>query len=216
MGHFLNSAEMQLDRIPTLISSINHDTSNENHINASNILELSDIHKNVIRGIQWAKTHIDHAQRNNDEDNAEKTRICSAKLCMQEAASEFPFNAQDIKKIEFNTDEDFSFMGTETQVKICVYNLIRNALRAISKKNNGHIEIKVIAKNRSITIRDTGCGIKTDHRPYIFNKGFSTKPYNGGNGLYICMNLLKKINATINCRSKEGEFTLMEIVFPEV
>ena len=70
-----------------------------------------------------------------------------------------------------------------------------------------------------LAVRDNGCGISEADLPRIFERGFTGE--NGrshakatGMGLYLARTLCQKMGLSISARSKEGEGTTFEIVFP--
>lgn len=105
--------------------------------------------------------------------------------------------------------------------------LINLAYNAIRYTKEGHITINVFEKSRNgkdITLRfevkDTGIGIKEEHRPIVFsafeNKTFLNKNSSGsGLGLYIVKTLLKSHNSDIDFIStpNKGTCFFFEIKF---
>ncbi|WP_179351326.1 hybrid sensor histidine kinase/response regulator [Winogradskyella vidalii] len=105
--------------------------------------------------------------------------------------------------------------------------LINLAYNAIRYTKEGHITINVFEKSRNgneITLRfevkDTGIGIKEEHRPIVFsafeNKAFLNKNSSGsGLGLYIVKTLLKSHNSDIDFVStpNKGTCFFFEITF---
>ena len=70
-----------------------------------------------------------------------------------------------------------------------------------------------------LAVRDNSCGISEADLPRIFERGFTGE--NGrshakatGMGLYLARTLCQKMGLSISARSKEGEGTTFEIVFP--
>lgn len=76
--------------------------------------------------------------------------------------------------------------------------------------------IKIYFKNGKLIIQDSGIGIDSEDIPSIFKKGFTG--YNGrkhkkssGIGLYLCKNILTKMNHDIKVESEIGKGTKMII-----
>lgn len=88
---------------------------------------------------------------------------------------------------------------------------------AIKYSKSGTIEISVSAlKECTIVIKDEGIGINTQDIPRVFEKGYTG--YNGhsnkhstGIGLYLCKQILNKLEHTIKIQSVVGEGTLVYI-----
>ena len=85
--------------------------------------------------------------------------------------------------------------------------LISNALKYTKKG-----QISIYMKEKSLVIEDTGIGIPAEDLPRIFEKGFTG--YNGrenkkstGIGLYLCKNIMDKLQWIITVDSKVGSGT---------
>ena len=85
--------------------------------------------------------------------------------------------------------------------------IISNALKYIKKG-----QIFIYMKEKSLVIEDTGIGIPAEDLPRIFEKGFTG--YNGrenkkstGIGLYLCKNIMDKLQWNITVDSEVGSGT---------
>lgn len=85
--------------------------------------------------------------------------------------------------------------------------IISNALKYIKKG-----QIFIYMKEKSLVIEDTGIGIPAEDLPRIFEKGFTG--YNGrenkkstGIGLYLCKNIMDKLQWNITVDSEVGSET---------
>ena len=85
--------------------------------------------------------------------------------------------------------------------------IISNALKYIKKG-----QIFIYMKEKSLVIEDTGIGIPAEDLPRIFEKGFTG--YNGrenkkstGIGLYLCKNIMDKLQWNITADSEVGRGT---------
>lgn len=85
--------------------------------------------------------------------------------------------------------------------------IISNALKYIKKG-----QIFIYMKEKSLVIEDTGIGIPAEDLPRIFEKGFTG--YNGrenkkstGIGLYLCKNIMDKLQWNITADSEVGSGT---------
>ena len=85
--------------------------------------------------------------------------------------------------------------------------IISNALKDIKKG-----QIFIYMKEKSLVIEDTGIGIPAEDLPRIFEKGFTG--YNGrenkkstGIGLYLCKNIMDKLQWNITVDSEVGSGT---------
>ena len=85
--------------------------------------------------------------------------------------------------------------------------IISNALKYIKKG-----QISIYMKEKALVIEDTGIGIPAEDLPRIFEKGFTG--YNGrenkkstGIGLYLCKNIMDKLQWNITVDSEVGSGT---------
>ncbi|MCX8130408.1 MAG: ATP-binding protein [Clostridia bacterium] len=122
------------------------------------------------------------------------------------------------KKITIHEDYENSrmvkcFPGLLNQV---IMNIMVNAIQSIEEK--GDIFIKTYADENQayISIRDTGCGIKGEDIPKIFDSGFSTKGagIGMGLGLSICQNIIQKHEGEIRVISELGKGTEFIVCIP--
>ncbi len=110
-----------------------------------------------------------------------------------------------------------SFQCIPTRITQMFLNIIMNAIQAMEGKG-GTISIssKVEDEKIKIIIEDTGCGIKAEILPRIFEPFFSAKPASKGTGLGLT--IAQKIAAfhggQISVSSKEGKGTIVSIELP--
>jgi signal transduction histidine kinase len=78
-------------------------------------------------------------------------------------------------------------------------NLIDNAIFWVNKNEleRKQITIKLNSKDNTLTIADSGSGIREDVAPLIFNEFFSLKSDGRGLGLYIVKEILLRVNGEI-------------------
>lgn len=142
---------------------------------------------------------------------------CSMLACVREALSSYPFREGEGKHICVDIQSDFCFRGIELLMVFVLYNLIKNALYAIAAANKGSIRITTSCRNRcwTLTVRDTGSGIRACDLPYIFDTHFTTKTQRGaGLGLPFCRRVVKAFGGRIECESVEGSHTAFHLCFP--
>lgn len=110
-----------------------------------------------------------------------------------------------------------SYPGVFYQI---IVNLIKNTLlHGFENKDNGSISINIYKQDDEVIIiyEDNGKGVPEKNRAKIFEPFFTTKrgKGNAGLGLNIVYNLItSKLNGTIECNSKESEYTKFTIKFP--
>lgn len=89
-------------------------------------------------------------------------------------------------------------------------NLIINAIQSMKKGDLEKNKIKLFVKTKEdkviVEVEDTGEGVAFGHLKRIFDPFFTTKPMKEGTGLglFICHEIIKNMQGSINVKSKEG------------
>jgi len=94
-------------------------------------------------------------------------------------------------------------------------NILTNAVHAIG--SNGTITVKTYDQKENIVIeiKDTGCGIPEDIRPFIFDPFFTTKSSGStGLGLTITHKIIEKHNGWIEVESKPNVGSTFRVFLP--
>jgi PAS domain S-box-containing protein len=94
------------------------------------------------------------------------------------------------------------------------YNLLLNAFESISDAGELVVHIGNLNSAVSVTIRDTGVGIREDDIPDVFNPFFTSKTTGAGMGLSKVYLLLEEHRGTIDIRSTLHQGTTVEVVLP--
>jgi signal transduction histidine kinase len=127
-----------------------------------------------------------------------------------------------VKFFEINIPENLPeiYLVPDTVEQILI-NLLTNAVHA-SDKEDSQIKLNVEVGDTwhdhlIIEISDNGCGMDKETLSKIFNPFFSTKePDKGtGLGLYVCQNLIQKLDGRIEVRSEVGKGSVFRLIIPE-
>jgi signal transduction histidine kinase len=108
--------------------------------------------------------------------------------------------------------------GDERQLRHALLNLLMNAVEALN--DTGHVSIStenVTSEGRSclsVTIADTGSGIRPEHLPRLFTPFFTTKKEGTGLGLAITRSIIEEHQGTVRAQSGADEGTRFEVVLP--
>jgi two-component system CAI-1 autoinducer sensor kinase/phosphatase CqsS len=134
-----------------------------------------------------------------------------------EAIRRYPFESEQQRAlVKFNLDCNGMVEGNADLCMMVLFNLLKNALRAIARAGKGEIMIATHfhADGCRLKFRDSGCGIPTAELPYVFRR-FYSYPANAGTGigLAFCRTTLDTWGATITCHSKENVYTEFNIQF---
>ena len=121
-------------------------------------------------------------------------------------------------KVKLNLVENpKGIFASKDQLRQVFINMFSNAMYAMADGGNLTIFSKVIEKNLSITIKDTGIGIKPEHIKKIFDSFFTTKTESVqgvGLGLSVCYGFIKDHGGDIIVESQEEEWTKFTITLP--
>jgi signal transduction histidine kinase len=96
-------------------------------------------------------------------------------------------------------------MGDERQLSIVFANLIRNARDAMPDGGELRVTAQTHDGDTTVTVADTGHGIKAEHLSRIAEPLFSTKVRGIGLGLAITRAILDKHGAALAVQSEEGK-----------
>ena len=162
-----------------------------------------------------------HAQSRLIDDLLDVSRIISGKLQLDlqlvdlstviEAAIEAVRPAFEAKEIKFNIDlgvHAFPIMGDANRLQQIFWNLFSNAVKFTPKRGEVNVTISNESSGVSVSVADTGIGIKEEFLPYIFDRfrqadGSTTRMHGGlGLGLAIVRHLLELHNGNVKVDSK--------------
>lgn len=110
---------------------------------------------------------------------------------------------------------DYDLNSDKNNLSIVFGNILKNAIQAIGKKEDGLIEINIKDSGDRffIKIKDNGCGIGEEEKKKIFMPNFTTKSSGMGVGLSIVYDILETLGGNIKFESELGVGTtfLVEI-----
>lgn len=123
-------------------------------------------------------------------------------------------------EIEFiHPKKELYLIGSESDFKMALINLIQNAFKAMPNGGKLQIEIKQKRQNLEIKISDNGIGIPADKINRIFEPFYSegnnsARSQGTGLGLSIVKSIIENFHANISVSSKEKEGTCFTLNFP--
>jgi two-component system CAI-1 autoinducer sensor kinase/phosphatase CqsS len=136
------------------------------------------------------------------------------------AIGRYPFESEHQRAlVSIDLRANYDVAGNEDLCMMVLFNLLKNALRAIARARKGNIKLvteSTAGENRLI-IHDTGCGIPANELSRIFHR-FHSYPSNAGTGIGLAFvrETLDAWDAEITCHSKEHVYTEFVIRFPVV
>lgn len=129
-----------------------------------------------------------------------------------------PQATKDLVELEYFPDEKEVQMEfvPDFMYKIMM-NLLFNALKFTPKGGRIQIRSTVVKQHIRIRVEDTGCGIKAEDLPHIFEPFFQTeKGSEGGTGIGLSLTrqMTEAMGGSIEVSSKPGEGTVFVLSFP--
>lgn len=120
----------------------------------------------------------------------------------------------DVKKNY--TGKPFVLLCNEGKINQTILSILLNACQAIGDKGTISVTTRTDNGYLTVTIADTGCGIRSEDLSKITDPFFTTKdPGKGtGLGLSIALSIVKEHNGTLEFESKPGEGTTVTLTLP--
>lgn len=120
----------------------------------------------------------------------------------------------EVEKI-FENDAAMIY-GRKDQIKKALFNLIKNAIEAMSKGGKLTIEQRDVGPEVHINISDSGIGIPKDKLRLLGTPFFTLKQDGKGMGLAQVFNAVQSNNGRIRVTSEEGMGTTFSLIFPKL
>ncbi len=100
------------------------------------------------------------------------------------------------------------------QIHQMLLNLMLNAIQAID--GTGEVNVDVVQRDglATVSVRDTGKGIKPEHLPNIFRPFYTTKGHGTGLGLSLAKRIVEDHGGKITVASEVGKGTTFEVALP--
>ena len=109
--------------------------------------------------------------------------------------------------------------GNSTEIRQALWNIILNALQAMSDGGTLEIETRLDVDEDThgfleISVRDNGCGIEEKHMKNVLEPFYTTKENGTGLGLAIVNRIVESHGGTFRIESEPGAGTRCTIVLP--
>ena len=123
--------------------------------------------------------------------------------------------------IKFNCQGDAEIYSDKTRMKICLSNIITNALK-YGQNNNDTYEVIIdcnhINNELEIRVQDFGIGISDTEIPRIYDmfyrSALNKDTSNTGLGLYLVKEAIKRIKGRIEVESELGKGSTFKLIIP--
>lgn len=113
--------------------------------------------------------------------------------------------------IEFQCNEKLIIRADPEKLSRIVINLLSNAIKAIKEDGRIWIKAEELEGEVLIEIGDTGCGIKEEDMPFIFERFYKRFDDGIGLGLSIVKELVDAHGGRIEVRSEYGKGTIFKV-----
>jgi C4-dicarboxylate-specific signal transduction histidine kinase len=109
--------------------------------------------------------------------------------------------------------------GSRVQLQQVVFNLIMNAVEAMSSTSKQHriltVRSRTLQGSVEVDVEDTGVGLSEDAADRLFEPFYTTKKNGMGMGLAICRSIIEGHAGTLGTRAKGPFGTVFSFTLPE-
>ena len=139
---------------------------------------------------------------------------------VQNIFMDLAYVTEDKVELKFETEGDEVIASDKARLEILMKNLISNGIKYRKKGvETSYVKVSLIEteKNYIISIEDNGEGISEDNQLKVFDMFYraSTSSSGTGLGLYICKDIVAKMNGEIDLISELGVGTRIILTLPK-
>jgi signal transduction histidine kinase len=139
---------------------------------------------------------------------------------VQQAYNDLRFSAQGQMELLLDIQTEPVVFSDKSRLGVLLKNIIGNSVKYRRKDISSFVKFSLARKegNLIMTVSDNGEGIDSQHLDKIFTMFYrgTTSSIGTGLGLYICKEIVNKLNGDLLVESKPGEGTTMTITLPEI
>lgn len=162
-----------------------------------------------IRGIVSSLSTFSHP---GEEEKAQVCLVDCVNRSLKLVANELKYKHEVVNELPETLPHILANFSQLQQVFVI---LMINAVHAMPDGGTLTIKHRIDERHITLTIADSGCGIKPENLKQIFTPFFTTKPVGSGTGLglSICHTILDAHSAKVNVESAVGEGTQFHLAF---
>ncbi len=158
---------------------------------------------------------LDYSRNSRLEVKLDRINI---KELVHEIYSDIKFSTDSQIELEYQTDGEDSIVTDKFRMSTLLKNMIGNAIKYKSDTAKPFIKFHMSQKGKTITMRiiDNGIGISKTSMPKVFDMFYrgSSASVGTGLGLYICKEIMERLNGKIKLKSKLGVGSEFDILLP--
>lgn len=147
-----------------------------------------------------------------------KLESINIKELVHEIFNDIKFSTESQIELEYHNDGADSIITDKFRMSTLLKNMIGNAIKYKRDIPDSHIKFHMAQKGKTITIRiiDNGIGISKNSMPKVFDMFYrgSSASIGTGLGLYICKEIIDRLNGKIKLKSKLGAGSEFDIILP--
>jgi signal transduction histidine kinase len=139
---------------------------------------------------------------------------------VQQSYNDLRFSAEGQMELLLDIQTDPFVVSDKSRLGVLLKNIIGNSIKYRRKDIESFVKF-TLARNEGkliMTISDNGEGIDSKHLDKIFTMFYrgTTSSIGTGLGLYICKEIVNKLNGDLLVESTPGQGTTMTITLPEI
>jgi PAS domain S-box-containing protein len=139
---------------------------------------------------------------------------------VQQSYSDLRFSAEGQMELLLDIQTDPVVVSDKSRLGVLLKNIIGNSVKYRRKDINSFVKFSLTRKDGKLIMKvsDNGEGINTQHLDRIFTMFYrgTTSSIGTGLGLYICKEIVNKLNGDLLVESTPGQGTTMTIILPEI
>jgi PAS domain S-box-containing protein len=184
-------------------------------LNASTTEYISLIESSATRMDNSIQDILEYSRNSRLEIKLESINI---KELVHEIFNDIKFSTESQIELEYQTDGADTIVTDKFRMSTLLKNMIGNAIKYKRDIPDSFIKFHMSQKGKTITIRiiDNGIGISKTSMPKVFDMFYrgSSASIGTGLGLYICKEIIERLNGKIKLKSQPNVGSEFDIVLP--